>query len=172
MRNLVFGHTVSKLLGVREGLSQYLRENAFDASEYVSDTFALYVFGQKFFFPNSATRKKAIPLHDLHHVATGYGTDLIGEAEIGAWELRAGCTNMFLYGINLTALMGGLLLAPHRVIMAFRDAKGARSLYVLEMPYEEIMKLSVAELREKLGVPEDGLGRYPARLHDFAPQPA
>ncbi len=28
-----------------------------------------------------------IPFNDLHHVATGYGTDVLGEAEIGAWEL-------------------------------------------------------------------------------------
>ena len=32
-----------------------------------------------------------LPWHDLHHVATGYGTGLIGEAEISAYELRAGC---------------------------------------------------------------------------------
>jgi ubiquinone biosynthesis protein Coq4 len=27
-------------------------------------------------------------LHDLHHVATGFGTDMIGEGEVSVWETR------------------------------------------------------------------------------------
>ena len=41
-------------------------------------------------FPNGAARVRAVRLHDLHHVATGYATSWVGEAEIGAWEREAG----------------------------------------------------------------------------------
>jgi hypothetical protein len=44
-----------------------------------------------FFVPNPACRVAAAKLHDLHHVATGYGVDWPGEAEIAAWEIASGC---------------------------------------------------------------------------------
>lgn len=36
-------------------------------------------------FPNTPARRALVPYHDLHHCLTGYGTDLVGEAEVGAW---------------------------------------------------------------------------------------
>jgi len=42
-------------------------------------------------FPNTAGRVRAVRLHDLHHVVTGYETTWTGEAEIGAWEIATGC---------------------------------------------------------------------------------
>jgi hypothetical protein len=39
--------------------------------------------------PNSDARRKAVVLHDLHHVATGYKTDWTGEAEISAREIAS-----------------------------------------------------------------------------------
>lgn len=59
--------------------------------------------------------------HDLHHVATGYGTTLVGEAEIGAWELASGCRHYYVAWIlNLGAVVTGLFLAPRRVVRAFQ----------------------------------------------------
>ena len=164
-----FAQRISSALGVREGRDRYLRENGFDTSMYEKDWFDLDFFGFTVTLPNPEVRKKVVALHDLHHVATGYGTDLVGEGEIGMWELTAGCTTPFLYGINLLALGGGLLLAPRRMLAAHRDARGKRTLYVDGTPYDEILKLSVGELREKLGIPEEGLARFPAHLHDAAP---
>src|SRR5438445_8760870 len=40
-----------------------------------------------FAFPNTTGRKRLVLARDLHHLLAGYGTDLIGEAEMGAWEL-------------------------------------------------------------------------------------
>lgn len=96
-------------------------------------------------------------LHDLHHVATGYRTDLVGEAEIGAWELRAGCTTLAAWLYNGMAVMLGLVLGPRRVWRAFRGAKGMRTLYRLGLPYDEVLALSLSELRARLGIPVGGL---------------
>ncbi len=43
-----------------------------------------------FAYPNTKARKRLVLAHDLQHLLTGYGTDLIGEAELGAWELGTG----------------------------------------------------------------------------------
>jgi len=34
---------------------------------------------------NTAPRRRAVPVHDLHHVLTGYDTSNTGEGEISAW---------------------------------------------------------------------------------------
>lgn len=156
-------------LTVREALGVYLAENGFDTAGYTADTFEVEAFGRTYSFPNSADRKKAIPLHDLHHVATGYGTDLVGEAEVGAWELRGGCRTAVVYALNGAALLGGLLIAPLRTLRALRDARGARALYRLPLDYAALLDLTLGELRARLGVPAEGLAREPRRLHERAP---
>src|SRR5687767_11928288 len=85
---------------VREGRDRYLRENNFSIESYTAPTFSFEVFGKTFTFRNSDNRKKAIPLHDIHHVLTGYETNLLGEAEIGVYELRGGCTSLVTYWLN------------------------------------------------------------------------
>jgi len=85
-------------------------------------------------------------------VATGYATDLVGEAEIGAWELRAGCTTLAAWVYNGMAVALGLVLGPRRVWRAFRDARGMRTLYRLGLPYEQVFALPLGELRRQLGM--------------------
>lgn len=143
-------------VSVLEGRDAYLAENGFSVDAYTAPTFTVDIFGKALTFPNRPSRQRVIPLHDLHHVATGYDTDLVGEAEIGAWELVAGCNTPFLVAINATAAALGMLLAPRRVIRAALAARGQRTLYVKETPYEELLSLPVTELRERLGVPAGG----------------
>jgi hypothetical protein len=157
-------------LSVREALSLYLGENGFDTASYTAPTFEFEAFGRRYTLPNSPERRRAVPLHDLHHMATGYGTDLVGEAEIGAWELVGGCRTPTVYLLNLLAMSGGLLLAPLRTLRALRDARGARALYRHDHDYDALLDLSLGELRARLGIPVDGLASRPQRLHDEAEQ--
>ncbi|MBL8953238.1 MAG: hypothetical protein JNK82_20840 [Myxococcaceae bacterium] len=142
---------------VAQAFQQYLDENGFNVDEYTKPFVTMTLGPLKLTMKNRPARQKAIPLHDLHHVSTGYGTDLAGEAEIGTWELRAGCPNAFLVLINFAAMVLGLFIAPRRVLRAWRDAKGARSLYTQELTFEALGKLTVGELRAHLGVPHDGI---------------
>lgn len=160
---------------MQEGLTRYLDENGFSVEEYTAPTVTIAVGPIPLRFPNSPARQRAVPLHDLHHVLTGYGTDLVGEAEIGAWELRAGCNSPFLWFINLTAVALGVLLAPHRIFRAWRAAKGARSLYLDGQPASAFLDRSIVELRSAQGIPEHGVADPRVRrLHGKAPrrQPA
>ena len=125
---------------VREARDRYLAQNGFSMDTGTAPTVTVDVpFGRQMTFPNTRSRQKAVPLHDLHHVATGYGTDLIGEAEIGAWELVGGCNTLTLYGLNGSAFLFGMFLAPRRVLRALRRARGQRTLYPDLAPYDDLV---------------------------------
>ena len=76
---------------VRDARARYFAANGFSEAAYVDAWVRFKVGPLPVVFPNTRSRKRAVPMHDLHHVATGYGTSLVGEAEIGAWEIAGGC---------------------------------------------------------------------------------
>ena len=101
-------------------------------------------------FPNSDARRKAVGIHDLHHVATGYKTDWTGEAEISAWEIASGCGRMwFAWYINLQGMMLGWLVDPRATWRAWVRGRHSRNLY-REGVSEALLRESVAELRARL----------------------
>jgi hypothetical protein len=140
-----------------QALDDFLADNGFTTQSYDAPTVAIPIGPLTIPLPNTEGRKKVVRLHDLHHVATGYHTDLIGEAEIGAWELRAGCTTLAAWFYNGMAVALGLALGPRRVWRAFREARGHRTLYRLGRPYEQLLAMPLSELREALGIPAGGL---------------
>ena len=142
---------------LKEVRDLFLAANKLSVQEYTAPTFTLRIFGLALKFPNTAARKRAVPLHDLHHVLTGYGTSWIGEAEIGAWELRAGCNSFITYFLNGGGVVIGLFLSPRSVWRAFRAAKGQHTLYREPVPYERLLRMSVGEIRRRLGIPPQGL---------------
>ena len=73
---------------VRDALDHYLAENGFTKEGYASPTTSGSFLGLKFSVPNPPSHQRAVRLHDLHHVATGFGTDHAGEAEISVWQAR------------------------------------------------------------------------------------
>jgi hypothetical protein len=156
-------------LRVSDARDRYLADNGFDVAGYRAPTFQVTVFWRTWTLPNRPARQRAVPRHDLHHVVTGYGTDLVGEAETSAWELRGGINSLFLWCFKLGAITIGLVLAPGRVVRSFRRARGQRTLYADPAAYEDLIAMSLGELRARLGVPEDGLSDRPARRHVRAP---
>jgi hypothetical protein len=108
-------------------------------------------------FPNSEARRRAVRYHDLHHVVTGYGTDLKGEAQISAWEIASGCRGMVAAWIlNLLAFGYVLLREPHALYAAFVRGRHSRNLY--GHVYEDaLLERSAANVRQELGLSEDPL---------------
>lgn len=114
-------------------------------------------------FPNSAARVEAVRFHDLHHLVTGYDTDLLGEAEIGAWEVASGCAGFLVaWGLNGLAMTYGMLLGPRRVFAAFVRGRHSRNFY--KEPFNDQL------LARRLGDAADDLGTTaappPATLKD------
>jgi len=142
---------------MREALAHYFKRSGFGSETYSALTFTIKLLGIPFTFPSTANRKRALPLHDFHHILTGYGTSWIGEAEIGAWELRAGCNSLVTYWLNGSGVLLGLLISPRRVWRAFRAARGQHTLYRDTKPYSTLIEMSVGDLRRRLGIPAEGI---------------
>jgi hypothetical protein len=140
-------------MSMREARDLYFKNNGFSLGAYSDPTFTIKFLGIPFTFPSTARRKQVLPLHDFHHILTGYGTNLIGEAEIGIWELRSGCNALVAYWLNGSAVLLGLFMAPRRVWRAFRAARGQRTLYRDPEPYAVLLEMPVDVVRRRLGIP-------------------
>jgi hypothetical protein len=115
---------------VRRARDAYLAENGFTVAAYEEPWTDASFLGVRFRVPNTRRHRWAIMLHDLHHVATGYGTDLTGEGEVSAWELRRGLGALGLYVATIVTLGAamGFVIAPRRALAAFRASGTSRSL--------------------------------------------
>ena len=138
---------------LREARAQYFTRAGFDEGSYSDRWVRLRVLGLPLLaFPNTAGRVRAVKLHDLHHVLTGYDTSWAGEGEIGAWELASGCRNYWAaWYLNASAALIGLLVAPRRVLRAFARGRRERNLYGLEYS-DALLGETLGALRARLGI--------------------
>jgi hypothetical protein len=156
-----------------ENRARYLERNGFGDGGYESSWVTLKKIGPiEIGFPNTASRKRAIRLHDLHHVLAQYGTDWTGEGEIGAFEIAAGCGDHWAaWFLNASAMSFGVFIAPRACFRAFVRGRHARTLYLRTSEHHgefaaELLERNTGQMRERLGldreVPEATLGD---RLH-------
>lgn len=139
-------------LRVRDARARYFESNGFGEGGYDAKWVKLALGPIPFAFPNSAARVRAVRLHDLHHVATGYDTNVLGEAEIGAWEIGSSCRGFVAAWIlNLYAMQLGLWINPAAVFRAFVRGRHTGNLYRGEWD-EALLEARVGELRERLGL--------------------
>lgn len=144
-------------LSLQHPREQFFNGIGFRVEDYSAPTYTVKILGVPLKFPNTKAHRWATPLHDLHHILTGYRPDWIGEAEIGAWELRAGCRTLVVYWLDLSGVVIGMLLAPGRVLRAFRAAKGCRTLYRNPELCEPLLRMTLPEARVALGIPPGGM---------------
>ena len=144
---------------MRDARSKYFELNKFPADGGYDDAWVDFKLGPiPFPFPNTSSRKRAVRVHDLHHIVTGYNTDLIGEFEISAWEIGAGCRDFIAaWQLNLGGMAGGLLFAPRRTFRAFVRGRHSESLYGRDV--ETMLSETVATARMMMGVDEAATAR-------------
>jgi hypothetical protein len=140
-------------LTLREARAQYFMRAGFDERSYSERWVRLAVFGRPLLaFPNTAGRVRAVKLHDLHHVLTGYDTSWAGEAEIGAWELASGCRDHWAaWVLNASAASIGLFVAPRRMLRALARGRRERNLYGAELS-DALLGESLGAMRARLGI--------------------
>lgn len=139
-------------LTMQQARAIYFGTNGFGADGGYSDAWVDFKLGPlPFPFPNTKARVRAVQYHDLHHVLTGYATDTLGEFEISAWEIGAGCRDFVAaWQLNLAGMFAGLLTAPVRTVRAFFRGLQSQSLYGRD--FEALLARSVGELRRECGV--------------------
>ena len=139
---------------LREERARYFEENGFGEDGGYTDRFVVLRMGPVpvAVFPNTAARVRAVRLHDLHHVVTGYATTWRGEAEIGAWEIASGCGSyLAAWVLNGLALTYGLLLWPRHMLAAWRRGRRSRNLYGEDWS-DDLLDETVGGLRQRLGL--------------------
>jgi len=146
--------TTSESLTVGEARSRYFAEAGFPPDGgYAAKFVQLAKLGPiPLGFPNSDARRKAVVMHDLHHVATGYKTDWTGEAEISAWEIASGCGRLwFAWYINLLGMTLGWVVNPGATWRAWVRGRHSRNLYP-EGCSAKLLHEPVAHLRARLAL--------------------
>lgn len=164
-------HPLPAEMRVGDALAAYLAENGFTTESYDHPTTQGALFGVKFKVPNPPSHRRAIRLHDLHHVATGFGTDHAGEGELSAWQLRRGLrgTGMYVVAIVVINTLLGALVAPRRTFHVLSAAGAGGSLFGARIDHAELLGRTVGELRDLLAIPRQGLATLPRALHPHAP---
>ena len=141
-------------LSLRDARARYFRDNDFgDDGGYAKKWVKLQLGPLPFAFPNSAARVRAVKYHDLHHVVTGYATDVAGEAEIGAWEIGSGCAGFVAAWIlNLYAMVLGFGSGNAAAVWrAFLRGRRTRNLY--RTGYDDtLLDTPLAAARAQLGL--------------------
>lgn len=161
--------TYEDSLPVPEARQRYFDDNGFTEAGYDDRWVVVRVGGLHIpAFPNSAARRRAVKLHDLHHVATGYQTDWTGEAEIGAWEVGGGCHHhLAAWYLNVSVMGIGVLIAPRATWRAFLRGRQSRTLYDGEFS-ESLLDGTVGALRSRLGLDREPAPPTPADRLVFA----
>lgn len=136
---------------LRAALRRYFDDNGFGASGGYEDDWVDFKVGPlPLPFPNTASRKRAVRLHDLHHIVTGFTTDLAGEFEIAAWEIASGYRDhVAAWHLNLAGLFVGALTMPRRTFRAFVQGRHMENFYARD--YESLLDLSVGDARSQVG---------------------
>jgi len=140
---------------VREGRDRFLADHSLDLDSYTAPGYLLAIGRLRVPLPNPGL----LSLHDLHHVATGFGSGLLGEAEVSAFELRAGCRSFMVHILCIGAVLLGMIIAPRRIMGVWKRSRGARTLYHTAIPYDALLDMDLVELRQLLGIPPGGLSR-------------
>jgi hypothetical protein len=149
-------------------LEEHLRDSGLPPDAGSSQRFAVVDVGLlPYPIPNTRGRMRAVRVHDLNHLVSGYRTDREGELEISAWELASGGCGRYsaAWVLDLAGMLTGLFVCPRRVVRAFRRGRTERNLY----PYapEDLLALDMEEAHAlvRSGRSLGPLSRLPAPLH-------
>ena len=140
---------------LRDARQRYFAESGLAPDGGIDDAWVHIKVGPfPFAYPNSKGRKRLVPFHDLHHVATGYATDLQGEAEVGAWEIGSHMKEPL--GVFLGLLVMGFVVvwSPRRCFRAFVRGRHSRNLLGPGAVVPDLDR-QVAELRAELGLDQE-----------------
>ena len=151
---------ILELMTLREAREEYFAANGFSVAGYQDRWIRVKLGPIPITFYNVGSRRRAVPFHDLHHVLTGYGTDVRGEAQMGAWELAAtfpdrGLTYWAGWMLNAFMVALGLVIAPRLVVRAFRRGRRCSSVYRLGWS-EALLDMDVDEVKRRVGLLERG----------------
>jgi len=96
--------------------------------------------------------RDALSKHDVHHVLTGYETNIRGESELAAWELSSGgCHLNIVFWIDrVSFFIIGLLTYPAATLRALQRGSNCYNLYSRQM--DVVLDSEVEDIRNELNL--------------------
>lgn len=144
--------TYSPQQTLREALDIFFKQYNLGEEGGLNQDWAYLDF--KFFrlpFPNTASRKRALIYHDIHHIVTGYKSDWQGEAEIGAWEVSTGCKDhTAAWVLDIGSLLMGVCFFPRKTFRAFIRGRRTLNLYGNTYTKEDLLPMKIEEVQKML----------------------
>jgi hypothetical protein len=139
---------------LREILPQFYAAYNLPPDGGSSSSFVKIDLTKKFhvFIPNFDARRKAVIKHDIHHITTGYSAgSMLGEAEIGAWEIASGINGYWAaYVLDIAGAMYGLLISPRKVFKAFVRGRRTKNLYLDQFSIPQSLGMTIGEMQSQL----------------------
>jgi hypothetical protein len=138
---------------LESALRDYFADNGFSGDGGYTDAWVDFHLGPiPFPFPNTASRKRAVRFHDLHHLVTGYRTDIAGEFQISAWEIGSGCRDFVAaWQLNLGGMGAGAVRWPRKTWQAFLRGRQSNNFY--DRAYDDaLLRMKVGDARRELGL--------------------
>ena len=144
---------------LREALTVYLTDKGIrdedDPPEqlYKDDWFRFYIGHRSFRILRLGGAIRSIAVHDAHHLLTGYGTDMRGEAELTGWELASGgCGRHWIMWIDrIIAIPTLMLFFPRASLRAIQRGRNERNLYRID--FDEAQRMEFEEVRRRVTGP-------------------
>jgi hypothetical protein len=136
---------------LRDARALYFELNRFgENGGYEERWIKVKVWRIPIWLPNTQGRRRAVKLHDLHHVLTEYPTTWRGEAEISAWEVAGGLRRYYAgWLLDLLNVAQGLVVNPRGAFRAFVRGRRSRNLFG-ETFDDALLSRRVGEMRRKL----------------------
>lgn len=129
----------------------YIKNNLLQNGGEDENTFELKFKLFTLKLPNSQFRKDVIHIHDIQHVLYDCDTTWKGEAFIAGWEIATGLWKKLPIGIMSIWAMGfSVLNYPKEVYQGYKAGLKVTGIIDLKLSKEELLKLSVKDLKEKI----------------------
>lgn len=137
-------------LSVAEAQARFFGANGMPADGgYAARWWPVKLGPLRFHLPNFGWRRRAVQIHDLHHIVTGYECSPVGEMEMAAWECAAGrFPHPFATLVCMSLIALGAMIAPARIFRAFLIGRRSRTLYSVT-PVAGLLGASVDALRTR-----------------------
>lgn len=143
----------------REILQKFYADNNLDEDGGQSKPYVKIEIAPPFHFyiPNLEARRKVVVKHDIHHLLTGYETNVAGESEISIWEVVSGCGKYWIvFFIDVPGSMLGFGFNLPKLLKSFARGRRTGNLYHDKYTTEQALDMKVGDLRK-----EFKLDQYP-----------
>ena len=140
---------------IRDALAQHYVMHGLPPDGGASNPwFDVHIGTFKIRLPNPPARRRAVLMHDINHIVTGYNTTFSeGEMSIAAFEVGAGCGRLaIVWFINLSLLALAVFVHPRVAFAGFVRGRRTASIYSSDRDATTLGAMSVEGVRALLRV--------------------